>query len=712
MGTAPNNRSIRPLYRQIGDYKLKKNGKFSQPQKQKNRKRIVIPSGLFLIGTLAYYEVLLHLWTNTGIDVQRLLVVATFGLCAGALLAFLDGLLPAKAGKWVAVGIAVVLAVLYVAELLINEYFQNFMPLSMMLAGGAGVAGTFMHEVFKLIFSHILHIAAVLLPIIAFAVWADCGKVGWQLRIALLGAVAGLYGIGVMLVCTVGGYATGLIGAPDFDSTVRNFGLSIALPLEIYETVTGAERGPQFEMEFEIVEEATEATEAPTVPPATDPLSTGPEEETEPPTEPPAEPQPHVLPLDFAALAEDEPYGTIAKMHRYVDSLTPSMENDYTGLFEGKNLILITAEAFTGEFINPELTPALYRMMTEGIYFTDYYQPGWGAGTTGGEFSNVVGMMPYGGKCMEESYQQDLFLTIGNQLQEAGYRSAAYHNNSYTYYSRHLTHKKLGYDEFIGYGNGMEKGVKKQWPQSDLEMFSYIIPQWVDSEEPFSLYFMTVSGHSSYKFNEHAVAKRYRDQVADLPYYDAVKCYIAANLDFEASMAFLIEALEEAGIADDTVVVISSDHYPYGLNAANLNNYFGEDTTSEMVRDQNQLIIWSGCLEDQDIVVDTPVYSLDVLPTLSNLFGVEYDSRLLPGRDVFSDAEPLVFWTDYSWKTDKGSYNNGTRTFTPNEGVEVDESYVKNVSARVRNIYTYCRTVQQSDYFNYVSKALANVQTD
>ena len=258
----------------------------------------------------------------------------------------------------------------------------------------------------------------------------------------------------------------------------------------------------------------------------------------------------------------------------------------------------------------------------------------------------------------------------------------------------------------------MEKGVKKQWPQSDLEMFSYIIPQWVDSEEPFSLYFMTVSGHSSYKFNEHAVAKRYRDQVADLPYNEAVKCYIAANLDFEASMAYLLEALEEAGITDDTVVVISSDHYPYGLNAANLNNYFGEDTTSEMVRDQNQLIIWSGCLEDQDIVVDTPVYSLDVLPTLSNLFGVEYDSRLLPGRDVFSDAEPLVFWTDYSWKTDKGSYNNGTRTFTPNEGVEVDESYVKNVSAKVRNIYTYCRTVQQSDYFNYVSKALANVQTD
>ena len=669
----------------------------------------MIPSGVFLIVMLAYDEVLLHLWTNSAIEAQRLLVVGAFGLCAGALFAFLDGLLPARAGKWVAVGAATILAVLYIAELLINVYFQNFMPLSMMLAGGAGVAGTFMRDVFHLIVTHILHIAAMLLPIVAYAVLADCGRVGWQLRMVLLGAVAGLYGLSIILVCTVGDYAAGLMTTYNFDGTVRSYGLSMALPLEIYETLTGAERGPQFELQEQ---EPVEETTAPTEPPATQAqAATGETEETEAATEPPAEPMPHVLALDFAELAEEEPYNAIAKMHRYVDSLTPSMENEYTGMFEGKNLILITAEAFTKEFIDQELTPALYRMMTEGIYFTDYYQPGWGAGTTGGEFSNVVGIMPYGGKCMEEAAQQDLFLTIGHQLQKAGYSSAAYHNNSYTYYSRHLTHKKLGYDIFMGYGNGMEKGVKKQWPQSDEEMFRYTIPQWMESEEPFSLYYMTVSGHSTYSQKENAMSRKHYEEVADLPYNETVKCYIAANLELEASMAYLIEALEEAGIADDTVVVISADHYPYGLNAANLNNYFGEDTTDEMVRDRNALIIWSGCLEDQDIVVDTPVYSLDILPTLSNLFGVEYDSRLLPGRDVFSDAEPLVFWTDFSWKTDKGTYNNSTRTFTPNEGVEVEEGYVKRISSRVTNIYTYCRTVQQNDYFNYVSKALEEAES-
>ena len=123
-----------------------------------------------------------------------------------------------------------------------------------------------------------------------------------------------------------------------------------------------------------------------------------------------------------------------------------------------------------------------------------------------------------------------------------------------------------------------------------------------------------------------------------------------------------------------------------------------------MERDYSALIIWSGCLEGQNIVVDTPVYSLDILPTLSNLFGVEYDSRLLVGRDVFSDAEPLVLWPNYSWKTDKGTYLSGV--FTPAEGVQVEDGYADRISAIVRNKITYSKSVAEKDYFNYLAQEL------
>ena len=76
----------------------------------------------------------------------------------------------------------------------------------------------------------------------------------------------------------------------------------------------------------------------------------------------------------------------------------------------------------------------------------------------------------------------------------------------------------------------------------------------------------------------------------------------------------------------------------------------GVTEVDQFTRDNNALIIWSGCLEDKNLKVETPVYSLDILPTLSNLFGLNYDSRLLVGRDVFSDTEPLVLWRNTAGK--------------------------------------------------------------
>jgi len=212
-------------------------------------------------------------------------------------------------------------------------------------------------------------------------------------------------------------------------------------------------------------------------------------------------------------------------------------------------------------------------------------------------------------------------------------------------------------------------------------------------------------------------AKNY-DKVAHLDCSEAIKCYIAANLELEYAMASLLSRLEEAGIADDTVIVISADHYPYGLEESStwdsdknyLKELFGEEVT-EFVRDQNTLIIWSGSIEGMELQVDKPTYSLDILPTLLNLFGVEYDSRLMPGRDALAEGDGLVFWPSRgSWMTDKGSYLAANGTFIPAEGVTVDEEYVERMHAIVRNKIKYSKGVSQYDYFNYVYKALMALQ--
>lgn len=452
----------------------------------------------------------------------------------------------------------------------------------------------------------------------------------------------------------------------------------------------------------ETTEPAAEETTEPVVEETTEPIP----EETEP-----REYQPHVISgLDFGELAEAEKDSTLKTLYAYLDSLTPAMENEYTGLFEGKNLILITAEAFNYAIIDPELTPTLYRLSTQGIQFNNAFVPLWTGNTSGGELAVFSGLAM---NCEMLYYsRQKPFNTIGRQLMNQGYFSRAYHDHLYTFYDRNLTHEDLGYEKFIGIGNGLEEGVEEVWPASDLEMIDFTVPQYID-QQPFSIYYMTCSAHCRYNFLGNAQSKKNQDLVQDLPYSEGLKAYIACNLELEKALTSLVAQLEEAGIADDTVIVMTSDHFPYGLGTAWGNNHnclaelYGVKNYDTIERDRNTLIIWSGCLEGKDIEIDAPVCSLDILPTLSNLFGLEYDSRLTVGRDVFSTEEAIVPWPDYSWVTELGKYDCSTKTFTPYvDESQIPEGYVDRISSIVRTRVNFSRSVQRCNFFTALQTAM------
>lgn len=107
------------------------------------------------------------------------------------------------------------------------------------------------------------------------------------------------------------------------------------------------------------------------------------------------------------------------------------------------------------------------------------------------------------------------------------------------------------------------------------------------------------------------------------------------------------------------------------------------------------------------VKISAPTFSLDLLPTLSNLFGVEFDSRLYPGRDVFSDAEAIVFDGGYDWKTELGTYIASKNQFTPvNDKVEIPDDYINRIRTIVKNKYSFCKGVLADNYYGHVYKAL------
>ena len=101
----------------------------------------------------------------------------------------------------------------------------------------------------------------------------------------------------------------------------------------------------------------------------------------------------------------------------------------------------------------------------------------------------------------------------------------------------------------------------------------------------------------------------------------------------------------------------------------------------------------------EPVRVTKPCSSLDILPTLSNLFGLEYDSRLLMGRDILSDSEGLVVLSDRSFLTESGRYDAARETFTPAPGAAVPEGYVKSRQQTINGMFSNSRLILEQDYY-------------
>lgn len=673
-----------------------------RPSRQKRNNQSPLAMLLIYGAVVLYMEIVFSLMTVGGIFRGGFWYTMLFSLVYGAIGYLISSISHRKTENFIFSNVwLVATALLYIVQFLIYKQFKQFYDINTMTGGAGDMFTSYFKELLVLIFLRggIFVMGLLAAPFILNLLFGRklINFNHTPLRIKGLTAIVALlcHLLSVLLI------AVHPVNGPvyndnyNFQSAVSSFGLITGMRLDLQRTLFGNNQ------DFETLDFPTNI---PTLPNSDSTDPTGGETDT------PIVYGDNVVDIDFDALNE-KANKQQKKLNEYVRNLTPSKQNKYTGLFKGKNLIFITAEAFSAEVIDPELTPTLYRLATKGIQFTDYYQPA-SAGTTGGEYQNIFGMLPMdGGKSFKNTADHLNYYTIGSQLDRLGYYGKAFHNNSYTYYSRNTTHVNIGYsDGFMGYGNGMEQYVKKAWPQSDYEMISGTVPTFID-QQPFNVYYMSVSGHNNYSPSSNSQTKKHWDRVQHLPYSDTVKGYLAANLDLEDALTWLVAELEKQGIADDTVICIASDHFPYGLDSdaplgkmPYLSELYGYEVENYFQRDHSRLILWCGILEDMDpIVVDTPTFSLDILPTLSNLFGTEYDSRLLPGRDVFSDAPALVYRTNYDWKTELGTYYASTGKFVPvSDDVVIPEDYVKTIKAIVKNRINYCDGVLETDYFRHV----------
>ena len=648
--------------------------------------RFLVPT-LFFTGTIYYEELFLKLFCFGTLTPQGALFTLLFSLLPACLLGCLCGILPRRWGKAVLIAATFGSSVWMATQSVYYHLFKTFMTVFSLTKMGM-VAGAFGGMALTEIVLNWFPILTLLLPMIPALLFQDQlvpdgPRLRWDgLCWIGLAALLQISTILTVLCCDQGilslRYIYTQAAVPELE--VQHFGMFTQTQLELLRVVYGIQPDTDYtkrkkQLAAPVVWREDSAQTAPS-------------------------PWTHnVLNLNFHQLTAQEEDKELLDMHQYFSQVEPTEKNQWTGYFEGKNLVWIVAEGFCSQVLDPQRTPTLYQMANSGFIFDNFYTPLWGVSTSDGEYVTTTGLIPKSGTwSYSQSAENYMPFGFGNQFASLGYTTLAYHNYLYNYYDRHKSYPNMGYD-YRAIGQGLNMELKEQYP-SDWEMMRKIIPDFI-GEDPFMVYCLTVSGHLNYSVDENSMCRRHWSKVEDLPYSEAVRCYLACQMELELAVSTLVRQLEAAGKLEDTVIAISGDHYPYGLTDEQYSELLGHPVDPVFEIYENSFILWNSAMEEP-VAVEKYCSSLDIMPTLANLFNLEYDSRLIAGRDILSDSPGLVIFSNYSFLTDIGAYNSLTDTFSCWDGSSPAPGYVAEMVTEVQNRVAYSAAILDHDYYRVV----------
>ena len=637
--------------------------------------------------TGVYVELCLHLSVYHSLN-KQIIYPILFALQGGVLFSLLTSYLPRILRQIVGVLLVMVQVLFAEVQLVYQCIFGNFMPISQ-VSMGENVIANFDSQLFYAIFKNLPRILLLMLPLLILILCLALRKVPalkqrlrWKqaqatcaMLLVLVLMTAGLLFVGRNKPFSV--YKTLSNVNTSTDSSYKKVGMLATTVQELHYMIAGGE------------DEVTYFTPSS--------LETGIAQQTYT-----GNSYNVVEDIDFSKLSGSTDNAALKATDEYLARIAPSRKSNYTGLLKDYNLITICAESFAPWFISEELTPALYKMTHTGIIFKNYYGS-FQSVTTNGEYTMCMGLYPDMSRTKTDSSfnvagTNYLPFCLGNALNDMGYVSYGYHDYIGDFYNRNITHANMGYN-FKAADSGLN--VKIDWPSSDLEMVEASIDDYINSPTPFHAYYMTFSGHYQYNW-DNAMSAKNRAAVESLPYSETVKAYIACNLELEYALQYLMQRLEDAGIADKTCIVLTNDHYPYGLTEEEYNELAGQTLDTKFEKYRNSFICYVPGLP-QNIVVDDYCSTADILPTLLNLFGVEYDSRLLAGTDVLSSGVHVAILSNRSFLTKSFRYDADTETVIPaNEGIVISDELLQAYRQYVDNKFNLSSNIVNSDYYAHV----------
>ena len=381
-------------------------------------------------------------------------------------------------------------------------------------------------------------------------------------------------------------------------------------------------------------------------------------------------------------------------------------DNSMTGLLKDKNVVMVLMESMD-DWMLGEHTPTINRLMSEGISFTNFYTPPYGGiRTFNTEFCINTGsfLSSQGGYAFDyvtNEYNQSLASVLAGE----GYSAKTFHYNDPSFYSRDVFSEAMGYEDYVYYGDYLTQYSKKQQTQllyDDLLLFTEpgLRQEFFREEEKTLNFIITRSAHLSYKYNEvlsHWGLKKY-PEYKGLTGNEETDCALLKARLVDDLFAELLQALEEEGKLENTVIIGVTDHYTYGYkDEASLLELSGVE--EKLLLEKTPCFIWSADMEP--MTVEKTINTSDFLPTVLNLLGVKAEHRYI-GRDAFDESyEGYVLFSDGSWIRGELAYDAGKKTLLNLSSGEtaVSQKLLEEMSDLVEEFTSINNLILETDYY-------------
>lgn len=406
-------------------------------------------------------------------------------------------------------------------------------------------------------------------------------------------------------------------------------------------------------------------------------------------------------------LNNNETNETYKVLNNYFINNKITDNNNYTGMFKDKNLIVIMLESVNDIIINKEDYPNFYKMYSEGWHWKNNYSPRNSCSTGNNEMSGMTSLYSIYNTCTANNYRKNsYFEAIFNLFNNKGYYTFSAHDYTEHYYYRNEIHTNMGSKAYYGVEKlGIEySSIYKNWA-SDEDFMNKVL-ELIDNvdNDHFMTWLTTVSSHQPYYYSS-IEGDKYLSLYEDRDIRIDLKRYKSKLKILDNALGILLDGLEKKGILDDTVIVMYGDHYPYGLSTDTINTVLDYDTNQDYENERVPFVIYNTGIDSKEF--DSYTSYINILPTVANLFDLDYDPRLYMGSDLFSkDYESMVVFADGSWKNEYAYYNASRsnieyysdKTYSVDELKEINnviDAKIKMSSLAIKN-----------NYFNYLYNSL------